>query len=359
MTSSFAPYMQWAKQHARPTWNLAGSNVLACTLDDLPGAREAIELAGDNDNGYRPLVEAIAARYGVSPDMVAPGQGTSGANFLVYLALVQPGDEVLVERPGYDPLMGAVERLGGRVARFERRFVEGSRLDPGVVRGALTPRTRLIVVTNTHNPTGVLATAEDLDEVGRLAESVGAHVLVDEVYLDSVPGPARRPAASRSPVFITTSSLTKSYGLSGLRCGWVIAAPEVAERVYRARDIVDGTGSFPAERLSLLAFQHLDVLAARARSILDPNLAIVRAFLASRPELEWVQPDGGTTVFPRLRGAADASSFVDRLASEHDTGIVPGRFFQAPAHFRLGFCGRREVLEEGLRRVGRVLDGQR
>ena len=138
----------------------------------------------------------------------------------------------------------------------------------------------------------------------------------------------------------------------------MIAAPDITERVYRARDIVDGTGSFPAERLSLLAFEYLDRLAARARSILDPNLGLVRAFLGARRDLAWVEPGGGTTLFPRLRGAADAAPFVERLASAHDTGVVPGHFFQAPAHFRLGFCGRREELEEGLRRLQRALDEQ-
>jgi aspartate/methionine/tyrosine aminotransferase len=138
----------------------------------------------------------------------------------------------------------------------------------------------------------------------------------------------------------------------------VIAAPDITARVYRARDIVDGTGAFPAERLSLLAFAHLDRLAARARSILDPNLGLVRAFLASRSDVACVEPDGGTTVFPRLRPASDASAFVERLAVAYDTGVVPGHFFQAPAHFRLGFCGGQEELEEGLRRIGRALDEQ-
>ena len=103
-------------------------------------------------------------------------------------------------------------------------------------------------------------------------------VLVDEVYLDSVPGGPHRAAATRGPVFITTSSLTKSYGLPGLRCGWVLAAPGVAERVRRARDVVDGSGVFPAERLSVVAFQHLEALGARARSILDPNRAVFERF---------------------------------------------------------------------------------
>jgi aspartate/methionine/tyrosine aminotransferase len=351
---SYAPYMTWAKLHARPTYNLTGSNVLACTIDDLPGARDALQINGDNDEGYRPLVEAIARRYGVSPEMVATAPGTSGANFLAFVARVRPGDEVLIEEPGYDPLMGAATVLGARVTRFERRFEDGYRLDPDAVRRALTPRTRLVVVTSLHNPSGVLASDDDLDEVGRVADRVGAKVLVDEVYLDSAPG-ARRPAAARAPVFITTSSLTKCYGLSGLRCGWVIASPDVAEQVRRARDVVDGSGAFAAERLSVLAFTHLDRLAERARTILDANRRLLLDFLGSRPEFAFVPPAGGTVVFPRLLGA-DATPFVDRLVRDFDTGIVPGAFFQSPSHMRIGFGGKPEALEEGLRRIGQALD---
>jgi aspartate/methionine/tyrosine aminotransferase len=355
---SLAPYMAWAKTHPRPRFSLTGSNLLACELADLPGAAGALELHGDNDNGYRPLVDAIAGRYGVAPEMVATAQGTSGANFLVFAALVRQGDDVLVERPGYDPLMGPPALLGATVTRFDRRFEDGYRIDPDAVRAAMTPRTRLVVVTNTHNPTGVLAADEALDEVGRIAERHGAHVLVDEVYIDSVPG-RRRPAAARSPAFITTNSLTKSYGLSGLRCGWVVAAPEVADRVRRARDIVDGTGSFPAERLSVLAFSQIDRLAARARAILDANGRAIREFLAARPELEHVPPAGGTVVFPRIRGVADADPFLETLVREYETGLVPGRFFEAPAHFRVSFGGRADVLAEGLARIGAALDARR
>lgn len=351
--------MEWAKLHARPRLNLAGSNLLACSVEDLPGARDALALAGDNDNGYAPLVDAIAARYRVPAAMVATAPGASGANFLVYLALVESGDEVLVERPGYDPLFGPMARFGARVTRFERRFEDGYRLDPEAVRAAVTPRTRLVVLTNLHNPTGVEASESDLDEVGRIADRVGARVLVDEVYLDSTPGPLRRAAGARSPAFITTSSLTKCYGLAGLRCGWVIAAPEIAERIRRARDIMDGSGSFPAERLSVLAFEQIDALRARARRILEENGALVRAFLSSHPELEQVEPAGGTVVFPRLRGLADATGFVERLASDFEVGVVPGSFFQAPAHVRIGFGGRRDVLEEALGRFGEALDSWR
>ena len=186
--------MQWAKQHPRSRVSLAGSNLLSCELTDLPGAREALELYGDNDNGYAPLVDAIAARYGVTSDMVVTAQGTSGANFLAFAALVKAGDDVLVERPGYDPLMGPPALLGANVTRFDRRFGDGYRIDPDAVRAALTPRTRLIVITNAHNPSGVVSSDADVDEVGRIAEKHGALVLVDEVYLDTAgPGPSARP----------------------------------------------------------------------------------------------------------------------------------------------------------------------
>jgi aspartate/methionine/tyrosine aminotransferase len=287
--------------------------------------------------------------------MVVTAQGTSGANFLAFAALVKAGDEVLVERPGYDPLMGPPALLGANVTRFDRRFEDGYRLDPDAIRAALTPRTRLIVITNAHNPTGVVASDAEVDEVGRIADRHGALVLVDEVYLDTSMTGSVRPAAARSPVFVSTNSLTKSYGLAGLRCGWAIAHPDVAESIARARDIVDGTGAFPAERLSVLAFSLLDRLAGRARRLLDANRGTVRAFLESRPELEYVEPSAGTVIFPRIRGIGDAGPFVERLAREFETDVVPGRFFQAPAHFRVGFGGRPEVLREGLAMLGRAL----
>lgn len=359
MKSVRAHYMQWAKQHPHAKWDLCGSNLQPCSLDDLPEAAATLQLNGSNDEGYVPLVDAIATRYGVQPDQVATGTGTSGVNFLVCAALLDAGDDVLVETPGYDPLFAAPELLGARVVLYPRRFEDGYALDPEIVDRAVTDRTRLIIVTNLHNPSGARASEEALAAVGRIAGRAGAHVLVDEVYLDSAfgggPG-SPRPAASLGDRLITTSSLTKSYGLAGLRCGWALASPEVAERIRRARDIVDGTGVFPAERMAVAAFEHLDRLAARAKSILEPNFALARRFLDGRPEIEYVAPAGGTVVFPRLRGRADAGPFIERLLDEEGVGVVPGRFFQVPAHFRLAFGGSPDTLQCGLEGLGRLLD---
>src|ERR671912_1203827 len=169
-----APYMEWAKTRPAVRWDLAISNVLGCTIEDLPGAAEALALGGRNDSGYEPLLEAIARQYGVRPSQVTTAQGTSGANFLVYAALLGHGDDILVERPGYDPLMGAARLLGANVIQFERRPEDGFALDPERVRAAMTPRTKLIVITSPHNPTSVVAQADALRTIGDLAAAAGA-----------------------------------------------------------------------------------------------------------------------------------------------------------------------------------------
>ena len=351
----WAPYMEWAKRHPRPRYDLCGSNLRACRLEDLPGAATVVELNGDNDQGYAPLVEVIAARYGVDPDRVALASGASGANFLVMAALLAPGDEVLIERPAYDPLPGAARLLGARVRTFERPFEEGFGVAPERVAAAITERTRLVIVTDPHNPSGALLADGALAGLARLAEEHDLHVLVDEVYLDTVPS-RRAPAASHGERMVTTSSLTKAYGLAGLRAGWVLATPRVAAAVRRVRGTTEAIGAFPAEALAALAFEHIEALAARSRAILEPGLRQLVGFVDSRPELAWVRPGGGTVGFPRLRETEDAGPFIERLLVDFETSVVPGRFFSAPAHFRVAFGGDADALAGGLDQVGRALD---
>jgi aspartate/methionine/tyrosine aminotransferase len=337
------------------SYNLMGSNLLHCKVEDLPGAREELALDAFHEEGYEPLVADIAGHYGADEGQVSVATGASGANFLVCGALLQAGDEVLVERPGYDPLLGVPRFLGAVVKRFDRIFHEGFAADPNRIASAVTPSTRLIILSNPHNPTGTFTPPEVLREIGEIAEGVGARVLVDEVYMDSLHGVDVVSAATLSPTFISTSSLTKAYGLSGLRAGWALSDPETAEKIKRVRDIVDGVGSFPSELLAHLAFRNLPALKDRARRILEPNMGMLRAFMESHPELEWVPPAGGSVGFPRIRGLDDASDFVVRLREKYDTGVVPGIFFEAPAHFRVALGGSGDILEVGLQRLDQAL----
>lgn len=356
MTDAWTPYVAWMKQAPQMTYNLMGSNLLHCQMEDLPGARERLQIHDFHEDGYEPLRDALASRFGLTRSHVSLSTGASGANFLVGGALLTSGDEVVVERPVYDPLLGIPRFLNTRILRFDRRFEDGFQVDPDRLAAVVTEDTRLIIMTNLHNPSGASTSVERLTAIGQVAEKVGATVQVDEVYLDSVPGEVQLPAACISPTFVSTCSLTKAYGLAGLRAGWVLASPENSERIRRFRDLVDGVGVFPSEILSLVALENLPALRQRARDILDPNFRLLDDFMESRSDLQWVRPAGGSVGFPRIEGVDDVTSFVEVLRDRYDTGVVPGYFFEAPAHFRIALGGRRDVLEAGLEKLGTALD---
>jgi aspartate/methionine/tyrosine aminotransferase len=361
LETSLAPYLHWAKTRDTPPIDLAGSNLLHCTMDELPGAREALDLSTPSGDGYQPLVQAIADRYSTTPDRITTAPGCSGANLVAIAALVGAGDDVLVEQPTYDPLLGVCRLMGASIRRFARRFETGYAVDADEVRRLITPRTRLVILSRPHNPTGAVVPDDTLVEVGRLAAAVGAWVLVDEVYLDAANLTAERrarhrPAAGLDGPFISTSSLTKSYGLAGLRCGWAVAPAEISERLRRTRDLVDVVSSAPSDRLSALAFGMRDRLGARTKGLLGQNTAIMREFLAVHPQLEAALPPHTSITFPRLRAVADAGPFVERLLREEGVAVAPGRFFDAPSHFRVSLAGQTDILRDGLARLGRVLE---
>ena len=352
--------MRWAKTRPRVTYDLASSGLMPVTTSELLGdsrATDAFEISGPTDEGLVPLREAIAARYGTTAASISIAAGASGANFQAMLSLLEPGDDALVETPAYDPLMAAARAAGANVVHFERSWSKGFALDPYVVRTALTPATKLIVISNAHNPSGALATRDAIEQVGVMAEAVGARVLVDEVYAEAQhdDGPLPTPAAKYGDVFVSTSSLTKAYGLAGLRCGWIMASPAIAERVRAMRDVIDGSGPHVAERLSLTAFEQIDRLKARATKIFADNLTALREMALSNPRLEWLEPAAGTTAFPRVRGLADTRELVDRLIRDYDTIVVPGHFFQAPEHIRIAFGGRADMVREAMTRLDRAL----
>jgi aspartate/methionine/tyrosine aminotransferase len=354
-----APYMQWAKYRPHARYDLAGSNLVACTRDDVPGIMDDLPLTGPGPEGYPPLFEAIGRHYGVGPERIALATGCSEANFLVCAALLRPGDEALVEQPIYDPLPAAARMVGAAVVNFERRFEEKWAVDPDRVARSMTKRTRLVIISSPHNPSGVVVPEEAIRALGDLVERNDAWILIDEVYRDAIYDRPRDSSAHAHPRCIVTNSLTKSYGLPGLRCGWAMGSPEVIERIRRARDAVDAVGAYPTEVASTRAFAMIGRLEARARAIIEPNLPRLTKFIESRSDLQWLRPDGGTVAFPRLADGTDADLFAERLLDDHETAVVPGRFFGAPSHFRIAFGIKPETLGHGLKAIERVLAGGR
>src|SRR5205807_8568718 len=288
-------FMHWAKTRPRVKYDLALSGVLNLPFPELDVKHNELELHGDNAYGYRPLVEALAAHRHVAPEnVVTISGGTSMANHLAMAALLEHGNEVLIEKPTYDPLLAIAEYLGATIKRFPRRFEDGYKIDIVELEKQITPRTRLIVLTNLHNPSSELVEEAALRKIGELARDVGARVLVDEVYLEAMFESSPLSAVSLGPEFVATSSLTKGYGLSGLRCGWILAEAELAENIRRLDDIFAASAPNVMERLSVVSIKKLSTIAARAKSMLKTNRQMLNVFFETRDDVEVVPTKFGT-----------------------------------------------------------------
>ena len=298
MRHKHSDYMHWSKTQSRARFNLATSGVAPFPFRELPIDLKELEINGDDSYGYAPLQQAIAARHGVDPDCVVESAGTSMANHLAMAAILEPGDEVLVEHPAYGPILDIARYLQADVKRFRRVEENGWTIDPEDVRRCITPKTRLIVITNLHNPTSAFTPEPVLREIGEIARSIGAFVLVDEVYLDAVYENTPRTSLHLGPEFVVTRSLTKIYGVSGLRCGWILVQPELAWKMRRLDDLYSATPVYPGELLSIAAFQHLDLLRERARQIVEADRKLLHDFLKQEPALSGVETKWGTTLFP-------------------------------------------------------------
>jgi aspartate/methionine/tyrosine aminotransferase len=351
-------YLAWAMRHyGRVGFDLASSGIPSLPQSEL-GALASL----DDPGGWDRLCRAIAGHHRLPLGEVVPALGASHGLWLAYSALLEPGEEVLVEAPTYEPLIVAAEAAGAVVRRFDRSASSGYAVDPERVFAALTPKTRVVAITNLHNPSGVRASDEALRAIAeRLARS-GGHLFVDEVYapFDHLVGPdgvffgtARRLGAN----VVTTSSLTKAYGLGPQRVGWVLGPDRVIERANDA--LIASLGALPLAWMhrGVLALEHVGVLAERTRTLLGDKRARVAAWMAARPQLAWSRPEAGLFGFAMVEGAGDLRPAIERGIESHDVIVAPGSFFGVQNGFRLGWSLPEAKLDEALSRLDAVLGG--
>lgn len=294
-----------------------------------------------------PLLRAEVARLyqSVSPDdilIAAPEE----AIFLLILALLEPGDHAVVLTPAYQSLYQVALGAGCAVTRLDLSLeTQGWRLDPDLLQRSLTPRTRLVVVNFPHNPTGFMPSHQEFDTLVRIARQRGLYLLGDEMYRFLEHDPAHRlPAVC--DVYekgISLSGLSKSFGLPGLRLGWL--ATRDASLLSRCQEIKDYTTiclSAPSEILGIIALRARDAILERNRSIVADNLAVAQRFFAEHSDrFTWIQPRGGSVAFPVWTGNGSVDDFCQRMLDERGVLIVPGSLFDYPGnHFRIGL-GRR------------------
>jgi aspartate/methionine/tyrosine aminotransferase len=356
-------YMEWAKSRSQARFNLATSGLTNVPLTEFPLSLADLEITSTERYGYKPLLERLAHHTGAPEECIVTAAGTSMANHLAMAAVLNPGDEVVIEQPTYGLLVDVANYLGASVKHVRRKFETGFAIEPAEIEKVVTEKTRLLVLSNLHNPSGALIAADTLEAIAEIAQQAGAHVLVDEVYLEMLfegeapfcfPSAQKLSSGQDNP-FIATSSLTKAYGLSGLRCGWILASPELAKRMWLLNDLFAASAAHSAERMSVMAFDHLDQFRGRAKTLLQINRGMLDAFLDSRQDLEFFRPQFGTVVFPRL-DSGNPEVFFKLLREKYETTVVPGKFFEMPQHFRIGIGGETADLRAGLERLSAALD---
>lgn len=351
-------YMRWAKEQEERGWSyfLAPSGMAPPSLEDLGVRFEDLRLESPGGYGDPELLEILASRYSLSETQVMIAAGTSLANFLVCAVLLNPGDDAIVETPVYESLPSLVEMLGARVIPLQRRHGEEFRVDPARIREAITPKTRVILLTSLHNPSGVAMTEETLQEIGEAAAASGARVVVDEVYLEYLPDGEFPMAASLGEPFVSTSSLTKAYGLGGLRIGWAAGPADLIRECNALRDLLDVESAAPSQAIACRFFRKIDEIRAQTIEHLSGNYRIFEEWISDRDDLALVPPDGGACAFPRITSGVSSEMAARFLMEAFETAVVPGEFFGAPGFLRVGFGPPPQILEEGLRRLGKALD---
>ncbi|MBX3204567.1 MAG: pyridoxal phosphate-dependent aminotransferase [Labilithrix sp.] len=352
-------YIAWAMQfYGQVPYDLATSGVPLVKWSELGLPVPDI----DDFGAYAALRGAIARHNDVPKAEVVPALGTSQALFLAYASVLSPGDELLVESPGYEPLTRAAEGLGATVRTFERRAEEGYRVVPERVAAAIGPRTRAIVVTSLHNPTGARVEDDTVRELAAIAEARGAYVIVDEVYapFDDLPedGVFRRSARKIARNVIAVSSLTKCYGLGMYRVGWVLGAEEIAERAEAAALATFGHLPLAHASYGSAVLGAVGPLAARAKALLAGKREIAERWVASLPNAQWSAPRDGLFGLVTLPGRGDLLRSIEARARESGVLVGAGSFFGAPESFRLSWASCDAArFAEGLRLLEPLVAG--
>ena len=317
-------------------------------------------LAYGSHAGHEGLRQLIVKDTPLKKDDVLLTIGAAGALFIIATVLLEKGDEVVVVRPNYATNLETPRAIGATLKYIDLRFEEGFALDLDQVERAITPVTKYISVTYPHNPTGLCLTDGELRQLIALAERKGIRLLVDETYRDMVFGKPLPLAVEYSPHVISVSSLSKTYGLPGIRVGWIICRdPQLMETFLAAKEQIHICGPVLDEEIAYRYLQQKDRYLPPIRADIRQKFDIVKSWIQQQENFEWVQPGGGAVCLTRMRypERVDIPKFYDILLKKYGTYIGPGHWFDMPRHYmRLGYgWPSRTSLEEGLQALTKSL----
>ncbi|MEE8446114.1 MAG: aminotransferase class I/II-fold pyridoxal phosphate-dependent enzyme [Gemmatimonadota bacterium] len=359
---------RWQSRHEhRVSYNLSESGVQPFSLAEL------LELTGleprrmplgyPQTNGSDELRAVVAAMYdGAGPENVLVTAGSAEANLVTLLRLLEPGDRVVVLVPTYGQTPGLARGLGAKLVTFELEEELGWQPQAGAAEAAIAEGTRLVVITNPANPTGSVLRREAMDEILAACERAGAWLLADEVYIGA------EAEGSQTPSFwgsyertLVTGSLSKAYGLPGLRLGWLVGPASAVEDLWAWKDYTTISPSAVSDALATSVLEpgiRLRVL-SRTREIIVRNRSIVEDWLGSCELVgPWVRPCAGAIGFIPYRSGINSSELAERLRVESSVLVVPGDHFGLDGYLRIGFGDDPGELKDALVRIGDTLEAE-
>lgn len=340
-------------------YSLAESFHRIRAFDELAIDLTGIDFNYGNHRGYAPLRALVAdlAGDGISDADVLITTGAAGALFAITVTLVTPGDHMIVVRPNYSNNIETPRALDVDVSYLELGIENGFHVDVEEVRSLITPKTRVISITSPHNPSGVSVPEATIRELAEIAASHHLRLIVDETYRDLAIDPPPS-AATIGPQVLAVSSMSKTFGMPGLRVGWVVATDsDLMQRILGAKEQISLTGSILDERIASELLSRRSILRPSIERGIEEGRAVVEEWMQSEPALEWVAPDAGVVCFPRIVDPlVDVPAFYEEL-ERLDTAVGPGRWFERPdTHFRIGYGHLSEAdLRIALRNVSSAL----
>lgn len=357
---------RWLTRHElHVKYDIAESGILPLKLNDLLAFESAEDRAASLERllnlplgyseavGTRELRGMIAATYpNIDPDNILVTTGAIEANFLLFNVLLDAGDHVVATYPAYQQLYSVPRAIGCNVSLWKVTPENDFCYDLNALQALITPKTRLIVVNTPHNPTGAMLSEHELRQVYALAESVGAMVLCDEAYrwLAILGGENfAPPICTLGKHGISVGTISKPFGLPGLRLGWMVAPKDIIAKCWAMRDYVSLSPGKLNDAIAILAFKHREKIIERNTAIIRANLDAANAWVAQQADiLAWKPPRGGLLALLKYQLDMPSLELADKLATEYSVMLAPGSSFGYENYLRIGVGQNPAVFQAGL-----------
>jgi len=342
-------------------YNLSESSMSDLKIGDIQLSLNDLELSYIAHRGKAAFRNLIAAEFGIPhPDNVLITNGAAGALFIVNTAVLSANDHLIVVRPNYATNIEVPRAIGCAISFVDLCFEDEWRVGAEKIEAALQPNTKLISITTPHNPTGMLMTKDEIEQIIKIAERYNILLLVDETYRDTCFKTPYPLAAIKSKQVISVSSLSKAYGLPGLRIGWLITQNEIMEQLLAAKEMIYIANSALDEEVAYQFYLKKETLIPIIQDNALKNFEVLKAWLAKETRLEMIMPEGGVVCFPRFKNnvPVDTSKFYHTLIHKYKTMVGAGHWFEMPdSYMRIGFgFPTSPDFQKGLEYISKAID---